>query len=126
MDDSVNHPAHYSANPSGVECIDITEHMGFNVGNAIKYLWRAGSKGDTVEDLRKAAWYINREIGRIEKFHPAMSGEFVQGVVTRTVAINDPGHNFEPDQAGYECKLCGVALFDHGVTTSSPSGSSAS
>lgn len=65
--DSVNHPQHYTAHPSGVECIQITEHMNFNKGNAIKYIWRAGEKGKEVEDLRKAKWYIEREIARLSK-----------------------------------------------------------
>ena len=65
MNDPVNHPKHYIEHPSGVECIEITEHMNFCVGNAIKYLWRAGLKGEQVEDLRKARWYIDREIARI-------------------------------------------------------------
>ena len=65
MNDPVNHPKHYTEHPSGVECIEITEHMNFCVGNAIKYLWRAGLKGEQVEDLRKARWYIDREIARI-------------------------------------------------------------
>jgi len=65
MNDNVNHPKHYTAHPSGVECIEVTEHMNFCVGNAIKYLWRAGLKGEQVEDLRKARWYIDREIARI-------------------------------------------------------------
>ena len=64
---SVNHPAHYNSSPSGIECIDVVEHLTFNVGSAIKYLWRAGHKGDIIEDLQKAAWYVNREILRIEK-----------------------------------------------------------
>ena len=64
MSDSVNHPDHYNAHPSGVECIQVVEHMAFNVGNAIKYLWRADLKGDAVEDLRKAEWYVRREIER--------------------------------------------------------------
>ena len=63
--DNIN-PSHYRQHPSGVECITITEHFGFCIGNAIKYLWRAGLKGDAVEDLRKAAWYIDREIKRRE------------------------------------------------------------
>lgn len=67
MGENVNHPKHYNAHPSGVECIDIVEHMGFNVGNAIKYLWRADEKGAPLEDLRKANWYIQREIDRREK-----------------------------------------------------------
>jgi Protein of unknwon function (DUF3310) len=67
MSDSVDHPTHYNANPSGVECITVVEHMTFNVGNAVKYLWRAGLKGAALEDLRKAAWYIAREIAKLEK-----------------------------------------------------------
>jgi hypothetical protein len=62
--DPVNHPSHYTSHPSGVECITVTEHMGFCIGNAIKYLWRAGLKGDEVEDLQKAQWYLDREIKR--------------------------------------------------------------
>jgi hypothetical protein len=66
--DPVNHPSHYTSHPSGVECVDVAEHYGFNIGNAIKYLWRAGLKSaDPVEDLRKAVWYVNREIARLAK-----------------------------------------------------------
>lgn len=62
--DAIN-PQHYKAHPSGVECIQITEHYGFNIGNAIKYLWRAGLKTDSpIEDFRKAIWYIEREISK--------------------------------------------------------------
>jgi hypothetical protein len=64
---AVDHPVHYTSHPSGVECITVTEAFNFNVGNAIKYLWRAGMKGDAIEDLRKAAWYVNREIERRER-----------------------------------------------------------
>jgi hypothetical protein len=60
--DPVNHPKHYTEHPSGIECIQITEHMGFNLGNAVKYIWRADLKNDAIEDLRKAAWYIDREL----------------------------------------------------------------
>lgn len=64
----VDHPPHYNAHPSGVECIDIVEHYGFNIGNAIKYLWRAGLKSQNpIEDLRKSVWYINREIERLSR-----------------------------------------------------------
>lgn len=62
--DAVNHPPHYTGHPSGVECIQVTEHMGFCVGNAIKYLWRADLKGKAIEDLQKAKWYIEREIAK--------------------------------------------------------------
>ena len=60
--DPVNHPKHYTEHPSGIECIQITEHMGFNLGNAIKYIWRSDLKNDAVEDLQKAVWYIEREL----------------------------------------------------------------
>jgi hypothetical protein len=69
MQDPVNHPKHYTSHPSGIDCIQITEHMSFNLGNAIKYIWRADLKHDAVEDLRKAEWYIRREI---EKRTPTM------------------------------------------------------
>jgi len=66
--DAVNHPKHYTSHPSGVECITVTEHMGFNIGNAVKYLWRAGMKSDDpIQDLEKAEWYIKREICRLRK-----------------------------------------------------------
>lgn len=92
MTDNVNHPKHYTDHPSGVECITITEHMTFNAGNAVKYLWRAGLKcpvaqvgasakeredllrGKHIEDLRKAAWYVNREIERLTKEGSANGG----------------------------------------------------
>lgn len=71
---AVDHPAHYTSDPSGVECIQVTRHRNFCIGNAIKYLWRAGLKDDParpgvekqVEDLRKAVWYIEDEIARLE------------------------------------------------------------
>ena len=62
MSDAVNQPAHYTSHESGIECIQITEHMNFCLGNAVKYLWRAGLKNNTIEDLKKAQWYIDREI----------------------------------------------------------------
>lgn len=63
--DNVNHPRHYTSHPAGIEAITIVEWFNFNIGNAIKYLWRAGLKGDAVEDLKKACWYVQREIERI-------------------------------------------------------------
>lgn len=66
--DPVNRPAHYTAHPSGVECIAITEHMGFCLGNAVKYIWRAGLKSENpIQDLEKARWYISREIERLKQ-----------------------------------------------------------
>lgn len=65
MPDPVNHPSHYTSHPSGVECITVTEYMNFNLGNAMKYIWRAGDKGNMIEDLQKARWYLDREIMRL-------------------------------------------------------------
>ncbi|HYF53205.1 MAG TPA: DUF3310 domain-containing protein [Salinarimonas sp.] len=64
--DPIHRPAHYTSHQSGIECIQVTEHMGFLLGNVMKYIWRAGQKAgaDEIEDLRKAAWYLDREINR--------------------------------------------------------------
>lgn len=64
IEDKVNHPDHYNSHPSGIECIQVTEHLNFCLGNAIKYIWRADDKENDIEDLRKAVWYVNREIER--------------------------------------------------------------
>lgn len=66
--EAVNHPAHYNSSPSGIECIEIVRHMNFNTGSAIKYLWRAGLKdgNPSLQDLRKAVWYLQDEISRLE------------------------------------------------------------
>ena len=65
MNEKVDHPKHYNWIP-GVECIDVVEHMSFNLGNATKYIWRAGMKPDEskITDLRKAVFYLEREIAR--------------------------------------------------------------
>jgi hypothetical protein len=68
QNDFVKHPKHYTSHPSGVEAIEVTRHMNFNLGNAMKYLWRAGLKdpSKTIEDLQKAVFYIQDEIKRLE------------------------------------------------------------
>lgn len=71
----VDHPAHYNVSPSGVECIDVVEHMSFNAGNAIKYIWRHEDKGNSIEDLKKARWYLDREIERIGDKEPDSHSE---------------------------------------------------
>lgn len=77
MPNEVDHPDHYNWIP-GVECIDVVENFGFNIGCAIKYLWRAGRKGSRLVDLRKAAWHINREIRRIEKEVEDKAAQIIQ------------------------------------------------
>lgn len=66
MVDMINHPPHYTSHPSGIEAIQITRHMGSNLGNVIKYVWRADLKGDSIEDLKKAKFYLEDEIRKRE------------------------------------------------------------
>ena len=68
--DPVNNREHYTLNPNGIECIDVTENMNFCLGNAVKYIWRADLKGNPIEDLKKAVWYLEREITRREAIGP--------------------------------------------------------
>lgn len=63
----VDHPPHYNNHPSGIECIDVIEHMSFNIGNSVKYLWRVDDKDNPYQDLEKAIWYLKREIQRRKK-----------------------------------------------------------
>jgi len=78
LNETVNHPPHYATHPSGVEAVDIAEHLSFNLGNALKYVWRAKKKGKEEEDLEKALWYLEREVRffrtceeTIDLFYPA-------------------------------------------------------
>ena len=64
--DMVNNPPHYTSDPSGVECIDVIENRPYCIAAAMKYLWRCDDKWSPIEDLRKAVWYIEREIKRRE------------------------------------------------------------
>lgn len=75
--DPVNHPSHYTSDPSGIECIQISENWSFCLGNALKYLWRNGKKdADTdIQDLQKAIWYIQREIERKKRVKGELDGQ---------------------------------------------------
>lgn len=66
MTDNVNHPKHYTSHPSGIECIQVSRHMNFNLGNVMKYIWRADHKNG-LEDLKKARWYLDDEIKKREQ-----------------------------------------------------------
>lgn len=63
--DPIN-PPHYKSHPSGVECIQIVRHLTFNLGNAMKYIWRAGKKGSAITDLEKAIWHLQDEVKRLK------------------------------------------------------------
>lgn len=85
--DPVDHPAHYNKHPSGIECIEVVQHMGFNLGNAVKYVWRADHKGDNpLQDLRKAAWYLDREITRLEQVEAELEAAKTKKVETTAEA----------------------------------------
>lgn len=66
--EAVDHPAHYGGADNPYEAIKVIEAwgLGFSLGNAVKYLSRAGKKGEKLEDLKKARWYIDREISNLE------------------------------------------------------------
>lgn len=63
---AVDHPRHYTSHPSGIEAIEICRHDNFNCGNAMKYIFRRGKKDDEIQDLKKAIWYLNDEVKRLE------------------------------------------------------------
>src|SRR5215472_836828 len=98
MIDEINHPPHYNDHPSGIECIEIVEHFNFNIGNAIKYTWRAGLKTpDPKQDLRKAIWYLNREIERRERYSVRTDspdkGVAGDQVLQLPLSVGSPGYN---------------------------------
>jgi len=98
-EEKINHPPHYLGHPSGVECIEITEHMTFNLGNAVKYIWRAGVKDpDVLTDLQKAKWYIDREILRLAKEKIDEHKESVARAKARSQVV--PESPRRDDQAG--------------------------
>lgn len=75
--EAVNHPAHYRGR-NGLEAIDVIEefNLNFNIGNAVKYLLRAGRKGPRLEDIQKAAWYLEREL-RAPVLAPPLTAELL-------------------------------------------------
>jgi len=69
MNDLVNNPSHYTSHPSGIEAIEVTRWMNYNLGNVVKYVWRADLKGNNIQDLEKAQFYLNDEIKRLKGSH---------------------------------------------------------
>jgi hypothetical protein len=99
MHDTVNHPRHYTNHPSGVECIEITEWLGFALGNAFKYLFRRGHKGKLNEDLEKALWYLKRERAREKAWVEEAPEEVVESLRAKVTRI-----------VGYEPTFIGAAM----------------
>jgi uncharacterized protein DUF3310 len=107
---SINHPAHYTF--SAIEPIDVIEawELGFHLGNAVKYIARAGRKGDRLEDLKKARWYLDREIGRMDDEVEVIEEE-VESEPLLCLACDGSGvsrHSSRPDDFGphFICQFC--------------------
>lgn len=93
-DNDVNHPRHYTRGfaSRSIECIDITRHLSFNMGNAVKYIWRAGKKGDhtkALEDLQKARWYIEDERWRCAELYPTETHRADESATAMARALMD-------------------------------------
>lgn len=105
--DPVNHPAHYLTHRSGIECIQITEHLNFCLGNAMKYIWRADEKGDAINDLSKAVWYLEREIQRRKALADIENARLIgviadcldKDLVTKTASLPDARRQYEMGNA---------------------------
>lgn len=121
--DNVNHPKHYTSDPSGIECIDITRHRNFNVGNAIKYLWRAGFKIDAdkssinkqIEDLEKAVWYIVDEIHRLGGRCTVKTDSINTCLPIDTESIIETALNYHMQINGKEVSILGLSNGNDGI-----------
>lgn len=121
--DQVNHPKHYTSDPSGIECIDITRHRNFNIGNAIKYLWRAGLKEDKdrklidkqVEDLNKAVWYLADEIHRLGGRCTVKTDSINTCLPIDNESIIDTALNYHEKINGQDVSILGLSNDNSGI-----------
>lgn len=121
--DNVNHPKHYTSDPSGIECIDITRHRNFNIGNAIKYLWRAGLKEDKdrkiidkqVEDLNKAVWYLVDEIHRLGGRCTVKTDSINTCLPIDNKSIIDAALNYHEKINGQDVSILGLSNDNSGI-----------
>ena len=121
--DNVNHPKHYTSDPSGIECIDVTRHRNFNVGNAIKYLWRAGLKIDAdkssinkqIEDLETAVWYIVDEIHRLGGRCTVKTDSINTCLPIDTESIIEATLNYHMQINGKEVSILGLSNGNDGI-----------
>lgn len=121
--DQVNHPKHYTSDPSGIECIDITRHRNFNIGNAIKYLWRAGLKEDKdrklidkqVEDLNKAVWYLVDEIHRLGGRCTVKTDSINTCLPIDNESIIDAALNYHEKVNGQDVSILGLSNGNSGI-----------
>lgn len=121
--DQVNHPKHYTSDPSGIECIDVTRHRNFNIGNAIKYLWRAGLKEDKdrklidkqVEDLNKAIWYLVDEIHRLGGRCTVKTDSINTCLPIDNESIIDAALNYHEKINGQDVSILGLSNGNGGI-----------
>jgi hypothetical protein len=121
--DQVNHPKHYTSDPSGIECIDITRHRNFNIGNAIKYLWRAGFKEDKdrklidkqIEDLNKAVWYLVDEIHRLGSRCTVKTDSINTCLPIDNESIIDAALNYHEKINGQDVSILGLSNGNGGI-----------
>lgn len=121
--DQVNHPKHYTSDPSGIECIDITRHKNFNIGNAIKYLWRAGLKEDKdrklidkqVEDLNKAVWHLVDEIHRLGGRCTVKTDSINTCLPIDNESIIDAALNYHEKINGQDVSILGLSNGNGGI-----------
>ena len=121
--DQVNHPKHYTSDPSGIECIDITRHRNFNIGNAIKYLWRAGLKEDKdrklidkqIEDLNKAVWYLVDEIHRLGGRCTVKTDSINTCLPIDNESIIDAALNYHEKIKGQDVSILGLSNGNGGI-----------
>ena len=121
--DQVNHPKHYTSDPSGIECIDITRHRNFNIGNAIKYLWRAGLKEDKdrklidkqAEDLNKAVWYLVDEIHRLGGRCTVKTDSINTCLPIDNESIIDAALNYHEKINGQDVSILGLSNGNSGI-----------
>ena len=113
--EKIDHPKHYNSHPSGIECIDIARHYCFDIGNAIKYLWRAGLKAEEgytdsqkeIEDLNKAIWYIQDRIKQLQTNKkettplPKINGNYMY-----------PAHKYIETELGKQLKVISADLVE--------------
>lgn len=121
--DQVNHLKHYTSDPSGIECIDVTRHRNFNIGNAIKYLWRAGLKEDKdrklidkqVEDLNKAVWYLVDEIHRLGGRCTVKTDSINTCLPIDNESIIDAALNYHEKINGQDVSILGLSNGNDGI-----------
>lgn len=121
--DQINHPKHYTSDPSGIECIDITRHRNFNIGNAIKYLWRVGLKEDKdrklidkqVEDLNKAVWYLVDEIHRLGGRCTVKTDSINTCLPIDNESIIDAALNYHEKINGQDVSILGLSNGNGGI-----------